>query len=166
MSYKILAGSDEEFEVIEYPTHADERRFNRLLTKTTDALVSRQTKERVCDKWGWYEEVEVEDEDKEEETVRVYEDYITDEVTDQGEYHLRLAKIIFEDAEGLSEDDIDHLRGGLIQEARVDFIEGCEGRSEERVKRSSAEALTQVLSRLGLNGQTTETETSPSTVGS
>jgi hypothetical protein len=154
MPYQILVGTDREFEVVEYPTHRQEKELHELFRKTTDAIVSRQTKERVCDRWGWYDQ---------EDGERVYDDYITGEVTDQGEYHLRLAKVIFEDAEDLSSSDVLDMRPGLVQEARVDFIAGCQGRSGTP-DASSTEALQATIqSLLAQSGPTTTTTSPPST---
>jgi len=159
MPYQILADTDREFEVVEYPTHRQEKELHELFRKTADVIVSRQTKERVCDRWGWYDEVGT----KEEGTERDYSDYITGEVTDQGEYHLRLAKIIFEDAEDLSSSDVLDMRPGLVQEARVDFIGGCQGRSGAPDASSTEELQRLMTSLLAQNGPTTTTTSPPST---
>jgi len=154
MSYQILAGTDRDFEVVEYPTHRQEKRLHEFFRKSADALVSRHTKERVCDRWGWYDQ---------EDGERVYDDYITGEVTDRGEYHLRLAKIIFEDAEDLSSSDVLDMRPGLVQEARADFIAGCRGRSDGQPA-SSTQGLREMIESLSaLSGATTETTSKAST---
>jgi hypothetical protein len=148
MSYQILAGTDREFEVVEYPTHRQEQKLHELFRKSADAIVNRQTKEAVCDRWGWYDE---------EDGGRIYDDYITDEVTGRGEYHLRLAKIIFEDAEDLSSSDVLNMRPGLVQEARADFIAGCQGRNDGQPG-SSTQGLREMIESLSaLNGVTSET---------
>jgi len=133
--------------------------LHELFRKSANALVAPQTKERVCDRWGWYDEIETED----GETGRNYSDYITREVTDQGEYHLRLAKIIFEDAEDLSSSDVLDMRPGLVQEARADFIDGCSGKSGAPDASSMQALQTMMGSLIGQNGPSTTTTSPPGT---
>ena len=113
MGYQILQGDPTEYEVIEYPSFADEREFSRLLVKTDEAIVARDQKEELCEKWGWDPETAC-----------------SEEVVGYVAYHLELAKTILKDAGGLTDEDAERLRPGKIQEARMDFIQGCHGRSD------------------------------------
>jgi len=54
------------------------------------------------------------------------------------------------------------MRPGLVQEARADFIEGCQGRTGEQPD-ASMQGLKAMASLLGQNGQTTETESEATT---
>jgi len=146
MGYKILANHERQFEVIEYPTHAQERAFNRLLVQSADHLVVESEKKRLCDKWGW----------EPDETM-------TGEITTRGEYHLELARLIFKDGDELDESAIDNMKPGKVQEARMDFIEGCEGKNDEQAV-SSKLVQEMVRSLLGQNEAITETDSNPNTI--
>lgn len=146
--YQIVNGSGAEFTVPEYPTLADERAFNRLLVKTADRIVPESQKEDICEKWGW---------DAKE--------VCTAEVSDHLEYHLELARVIFENGDELAQGDADQLLAGKIQEARADFIQGCQGRSDGPGASSMQALMSAVRSLIGPNGATSETTNSPSTDG-
>jgi len=98
MGYQILQGDPTEYEVIEYPSFADEREFSRLLVKTDEAIVARDQKEELCEKWGWDPETAC-----------------SEEVVGYVDYHLELAKTILKDAGGLTDEDAERLRPGKIQ---------------------------------------------------
>jgi hypothetical protein len=143
MGYQILQGDPTEYEVIEYPSFADERAFSRLLVKTDKAIVPRDQKEELCGKWGWDPETAC-----------------SQDVVGYVDYHLELAKTILKDADGLTQDDADKLRPGKIQEARMDFIHGCQGRSDGQGSGSPQGLMAAMRSLLAQNGtQTATTET-------
>lgn len=148
MSYQILQDSTKEFSVPEYPTLSDERAFNRLLVKAGTRIVPQPQKEDICDKWGWD-----------------LEGVCSEEVSGHVEYHLELARVIFENGDELTEDDAESLQAGKIQEARTDFIQGCQGREPAQDGSSMQDAMSAVQSLIGQNGASTETESSPSTAG-
>jgi len=144
--YQVVKGSDVEFTVPEYPTLAEERAFNRLLAKTADRIVPESQKEEICEKWGW---------DAEE--------VCTGEVADHLKYHLELARVIFENGNELTQGDADQLLVGKIQEARADFIQGCQGRSDGQGAFSMQALMSTVRSLIGPNAATSETTNSPNT---
>jgi len=128
-------------EVVQYPSFADERAFHRLLVSASTDLVEEKVKDRICEKWGWDEEEKSED----------VEGYI--------EYHMRVAEIVFQDGERIRKYDRDQIRPGAIQDARVDFIKGCQGRQSEQ-QNGSMQALQVMASLLGQNGATRATTAS------
>lgn len=143
MGYQILQGDPTEYEVIKYPSFANEREFSRLLVKTDEAIVPRDKKEELCEKWGWDPETAC-----------------AEDVVGYVDYHLELAKSIFKDAEGLTEEDAERLRPGKIQEARMDFIQGCQGRSDAQANASPQGLMTAMRSLLAQGEtQTATTET-------
>lgn len=146
MTYQIIQGSGKEFTVPEYPTLADERAFNRLLVKAGTRIVPQSQKEDICDKWGW---------DPEE--------VCSEEVSGHVEYHLELARVIFENGDELTEGDADNLKAGKVQEARTDFIQGCQGREPAQDGSSMQDALNAVRSLIGQREANSETTSSPST---
>jgi len=140
-TYQPISGADVAMEVVEYPSFADERAFHRLLVSTSTDIVGEDAKDRICEKWGW---------DKAEQSEDV-EGYI--------EYHMRVAEIVFQDGERIRNYDRDQIRPGAIQDARVDFIQGCQGRQNEP-QNGSTQALEMMASLLAQNG------TSKATTGS
>lgn len=141
MGYQILQDDPTEYEVIEYPSFADERALHRLLVRAGTSIVPQAQKEELCEKWGW-------EPDK----------ACSEEVTGHIQYHLELAKVILKGADDLTQDDADRLRPGKIQEARMDFIQGCQGRSGGQGG-ASQQGLMQVMkSLLGQSNLTSETE--------
>jgi len=144
MGYQILQGDPTEYEVIEYPSFADEREFSRLLVKTDEAIVARDQKEELCEKWGWDPETAC-----------------SEEVVGYVDYHLELAKTILKDAGGLTDEDAERLRPGKIQEARMDFIQGCHGRSDGQGSgspRGLMAAMRSLLAQGETQTATTETD--------
>jgi len=141
MGYQILQGDPTQYEVIEYPSFADEREFSRLLVNTGEAIVSRQQKENLCEKWGW---------DAEE--------VCSEEVNGYVEYHAKLAQVIFQAPPQLSQDDADQLLPGKIQEARADFTQGCRGRSVGQDGGFSQDLMAAMKSLLAQNSQTSKME--------
>lgn len=141
-SYQPISGSGKSFTVPEHPSFADERAFHRLLLSASEQIVPREQKERICEKWGWDPEVEC-----------------TEEVDGYVEYHLELARVVFEDGDAVPADKADRLKPGVIQEARVDFIEGCQGRQSEQPSDWSGalQALAASLTGQGDTSSTTET---------
>jgi len=143
MGYQILQGDPTEYEVIEYPSFADEREFSRLLVKTDEAIVPRDQKEELCEKWGWDPETAC-----------------SQDVVGYVDYHLELAKTVLKDADGLTQNDADKLRPGKIQEARMDFIQGCQGKNGGQGSGSPQGLMAAMRSLLAQNGtQTATTET-------
>jgi hypothetical protein len=143
MGYQILQGDPTEYEVIEYPSFADERAFTRLLLRTDTTIVSEQEKEELCQKWAW---------DSEE--------VCTEDVSGYVDYHLELAKTILKGTDSLTQEDAERLRPGKLQEARVDFIQGCQGRSDAQGSGSPQGLMAAMRSLLGQNEtQTATTET-------
>jgi len=125
-------------EVVEYPSFADERAFHRLLVSASTDLVDEEAKDRICEKWGWDEAEKSEDVDG----------YI--------EYHMRVAEVIFKDGERIQNYDRDQIRPGAIQDARVDFIKGCQGR-QNGPQGDSTQALQMMASLLAQNGMSKAT---------
>lgn len=146
-SYQILSGDDTEYEVPEYPSFADERELHRLLMRT-DPSIAPANREQLRETHGWEEgEFEV-------------------DITGRIEYHIELAKVVLEDASHLSaEEQGDRLRPGAVQDAREDFIQGCNGRSggPGGSLMQALQAMEKSLS--GPNGATTEATSSPTTAG-
>jgi len=140
-TYQPIAGADVSMEVIEYPSFADERAFHRLLVSASTDIVDEQAKDRICEKWGW---------DKAEQS---------EDVGGYIEYHMRVAEIVFEEGERIWEYDLDQIRPGAIQDARVDFIKGCQGRQSEQ-QNGSMQALQVMASLLGQNEATRATTAS------
>jgi hypothetical protein len=140
MGYQILQGDPTEYEVIEYPSFADERAFTRLLLRTDTNIVSQQEKEDLCKKWAW---------DPEEVCSEGVSGYV--------EYHLQLAKTILQGTDSLTREDAEHLRPGKLQEARVDFIQGCQGRSDGQGSGSPQGLMAAMRSLLGQNETQTAT---------
>lgn len=141
MGYQILQGDPTEYEVIEYPSFADEREFSRLLVKTDEAIVSRPQKKNLCEKWGWD-----------------VEEVCSEKVSGYVQYHAKLAQIIFQDAPQLSQGDADQLLPGKIQEARADFTQGCRGRSVGQDSGFRQDLMAAMKSLLAQNSQTSKTE--------
>ena len=137
-TYQPISGADVAMKVLEYPSFADERAFHRLLVSTSTDIVGEDAKNRICEKWGW---------DKAEKSEDV-EGYI--------EYHMRVAEIVFQDGERIRNYDRDQIRPGAIQDARVDFIQGCQGRQSEQ-HGGSAQDFKKVLSLLAQNGMSKAT---------
>ena len=137
-TYQPISGADVSMEVVEYPSFADERAFHRLLVSASTDLVDDQVKDRICEKWGW---------DEAEKTGDV-QGYI--------DYHLEVAEIVFEDGGRIRNYDRENIRPGAIQDARADFIRGCQGRQSEQ-QGGSMQALQAMASLLGQNGATKAT---------
>jgi len=147
-SYQPISGSGKTFTVPEHPSFADERAFHRLLVSASEQIVPREQKERICEKWGWDPEVEC-----------------TEEVTGYVEYHLELARVVFEGRGGIPEDHADKVKPGVIQEARVDFIEGCQGRQSEQPSDWSGALQALATSLTGPGDTSTTTGTDRPTAG-
>jgi hypothetical protein len=146
MGYQILSGDPKEYSVPEYPSFADERALNRLLVQAATNIVSQAQKEDICEKWGWEAE-----------------EVCCEEVTGHVEYHLELARVIFEGGDELAKDDAERLQPGKIQEARADFIQGCQGRSDELAGASMQGVQRMVQSLLGRSNTSSETESKATT---
>jgi hypothetical protein len=146
MGYQILQDDPTEYEVIEYPSFADERALHRLLVQTDTAIVPQAQKEELCEKWGWD-----------------VEEACSEEITDYVDYHVELTRVILKDADGITKDRADQLRPGKIQEARMDFIEGCQGRSGGLDSASRQGLMQAMRSLLGQSEVTTGTEAGAST---
>jgi hypothetical protein len=143
MGYQILQGDPTEYEVIEYPSFADEREFSRLLVNTDEAIVPRDQKEELCEKWGWDPETAC-----------------SQDIVGYVDYHLELAKTILKGTDSLTQDDADQLRPGKIQEARMDFIQGCHGRSDGQANGSAQGLMAAMRSLLARSEtQTAATQT-------
>lgn len=141
MGYQILQDDPTEYEVIEYPSFADERALHRLLVRASTSIVPQAQKEELCEKWDW---------DAEEAC--------SEEVTGHIQYHLELAQVIFKDADGITGADTGQLRPGKIQEARMDFIQGCQGRSSGQGSASQQGLMQAMKSLLDRSNLTSETE--------
>lgn len=146
MGYQILQDDPDEYEVIEYPSFADERALHRLLVRASTSIVPQAQKEELCKKWGWD-----------------VEEACSEEVTGHVQYHLELAQVIFKDADGITGADTGQLRPGKIQEARMDFIRGCQGRSGGLDSASQQGLMQAMRSLLGQSEATTGTEVGAST---
>jgi len=136
-SYQIVQGDPTEYSVPEYPSFADEKRFHRLLVRADERIVPPDQKEQICEKWGWGEEA------------------IREEVKGYQEYNQALVEVIFEQEVTA---DPDRLRPGAIQDARMDFIQGCQGRSDGQENSSLGDLMTAVASLAAqdeTNGPTT-----------
>jgi len=143
MGYQILQGDPTEYEVIEYPSFADERAFTRLLLRTDTNIVSQQEKEELCKKWAWEPE-----------------EACSEEVSGYVDYHLELARTILQGTDDLTREDAEHLRPGKLQEARVDFIQGCQGKNDGQGSGSPQGLMAAMRSLLGQSEtQTATTET-------
>jgi len=131
-TYQPIAGADVAMTVKEYPSFADERAFHRLLVSASTDLVADQVKDRICEKWSWDQEEKSED------------------VSGYIEYHMQVAEVIFKNGERIRNYDRSQIRPGAIQDARVDFIKGCQGRQNEQ-QGGSMQALQAMASLLGQN---------------
>jgi len=132
-TYQPIAGADVSMQVVDYPSFADERAFHRLLVSASTDLVDESTKDRICEKWAW-------DEAKKSEDVKGYI-----------EYHMRVAEVVFQNGGRIRNYDRDQIRPGAIQDARADFIEGCQGR-QSAPQSDSMQALRAMASLLAQNG--------------
>jgi len=129
-TYQPIAGADVSMTVVEYPSFADERALHRLLVSASTDIVNEETKDRICEKWGWSEAEKSED----------VEGYIN--------YHMQVAEVVFQGGERIQNYDRDQIRPGAIQDARADFISGCQGR-QNGPQNGSMQALQALASLLG-----------------
>ena len=153
MPFRLLAGHEKEFEVVDTPhgpTGAQQREVNRLQLQTT--VLSRDAKTEICDRFGWYDDGE---------DGRDYSAYIS------GKYgHLTyLVKALQVICPGfdapLNQQTKDNLLVGEAQDAISLFFRRCGGKSgEQAASLSSATALLRALNETESGASTADGSTS------